>query len=164
MSVKEQIISRLRATNCPNIEKVIEYMEKNKFFFRGCNRHHHYTGGLADHAWQTYQVALQSVQHSDDATALSEDSIAICTILHDLCNCSGMGAFRGHGRRSARIIKELGFKLTQQEFFAIRFHMGLHNKQSHPFYADACKSRLLALVHKADGRSAGMIQGSEVVR
>ena len=57
MTVKEKIIGTLRATGRENIEQVIEYMGNNGFFTKSCHRHHHYRGGLADHAWQTYQIA-----------------------------------------------------------------------------------------------------------
>ena len=59
MNTKENIINRLRETNRENIEKVIDYMEENRFFEVGCHRHHRYDGGLADHAWQTYQIAMK---------------------------------------------------------------------------------------------------------
>ena len=59
--VKQAIIDRLRATKRENIETVIDYMEKHGFFTYHCHRHHHYDGGLADHAWQTYQIALTRI-------------------------------------------------------------------------------------------------------
>ena len=149
-SVKQRIVDRLLETRRENIQSVIDYMENHGFFKYHCHRHHKYDGGLADHAWQTYQIALVS-----DTSGLNTDSIAIATILHDLCDCSGMRDITGHGRRSAGILKQLGFKLTQDEFLAIRFHMGLRNKQSDPHYREAKASRLCYLVHKSDGKSAG---------
>ena len=56
--VKQAIVDRLRATKHKNIEAVIDYMEKHGFFTYHCHRNHHYGGGLADHAWQTYQIAI----------------------------------------------------------------------------------------------------------
>ena len=149
-SVKQRIVDRLLETRRENVQSVIDYMEKHGFFRYHCHSHHRYEGGLADHAWQTYQIALVS-----DTSGLNTDSIAIATILHDLCDCSGMRDITGHGRRSAGILKQLGFKLTQDEFLAIRFHMGLRNKQSDPHYREAKASRLCYLVHKSDGKSAG---------
>jgi hypothetical protein len=67
----------------------------------------------------------------------------------------------GHGRRSAKILKEIGFKLTQEEFLAIRFHMSLRGKESHPLYNEALKSLLRYVVHKADGKSAKLYKGYE---
>lgn len=161
--VKQAIIDRLRETKRENIEVVIEYMEKNGFFTGSCHRHHHYEGGLADHAWQTYMAALElDLGDRLDVQGILPwigDNIAIATLLHDICNCSGMPHIKGHGRRSAGILKELGFKLTAEEFLAIRFHMGLHNKTTHPLYEQALNSRLWHLVHKADGKSAKQGEG-----
>ena len=73
MTVKEKIIGTLRATGRENIEQVIEYMGNNGFFTKSCHRHHHYRGGLADHAWQTYQIPLQN-----NPNGIDEQSIALC--------------------------------------------------------------------------------------
>ena len=163
--IKQAIIDRLRATKRENIEVVIDYMEKHGFFTYHCHSHHHYYGGLAEHAWQTYQIALrldaERCANNPNAQTLNEDSIAICALLHDFCDCSGMRDITGHGRRSARLLKDIGFKLTQEEFLAIRFHMSLKDKTTHPSYNDALKSQLRYVVHKADGISAHLQRGYE---
>ena len=161
--VKQAIIDRLRATNRKNIERVIDYMEKNGFFTAHCGRHHKYIGGLTSHSWQTYQIAMrlnaESCANNPNAHLLDEDSIAIAALLHDICDCSGMRDISGHGRRSAKLLKALEFKLTQEEFLAIRFHMSLKDKKSHPLYNEALKSQLRYVVHKADGISARLHKG-----
>ena len=163
--VKQAIVDRLRETNRENIEKVIDFMERNRFFKYHCYRHHHYEGGLADHAWQTFQIAMrveaERCAKNPNATRLEADSIAIASLLHDLCNCSGMREIHGHGRRSAKIIKELGFRLTQDEFLAIRFHMNLKDKTTHPLYKEAFNSPLRKLVHTSDGKSAKLHYGHD---
>lgn len=153
-NVRQAIINRLRATLRPNIEKVIEYMDSHAFFTRPCYHHHQYRGGLAHHAWQTYQIAKASASSS-----LDDDNIAIASLLHDFCNCSGMHHLGGHGRRSAKMLKELGFTLTKEEFLAIRFHMSLRNKHEHYLYCEALHNPLRTLVHKADGQSASLCKG-----
>lgn len=165
--VKQAIINRLRATKRENIEEVINYMENNGFFSYHCHSHHHYDGGLADHAWQTYQIAIrldaERCTNNPNAQKLDEDSIAICALLHDFCDCSGMRdvGHHQHGKRSSDMLKVLGFKLSQQEFLAVRFHMSLRNKTTHPLYDDALKSQLRYIVHKADGISAHLQKGYE---
>lgn len=166
--VKQAIIDRLRATKRENIETVIDYMEKHGFFSYHCHRHHHYDGGLADHAWQTYQIAqrldAERCASNPNAQKLNEDSIAICTLLHDFCDCSGMRDLfsRGkHGIRSAVMLLELGFHLSPDEYLAIRFHMSLKDKEGHALYDDAKKSQLRYIVHKADGASAHLHNGCE---
>lgn len=163
--VKQAIIDRLRATKRENIETVIDYMERHGFFTYHCHRHHHYDGGLADHAWQTYQIAqrldAERCASNPNAQKLDEDSIAICALLHDLCDCTGLREISGHGRRSAKMLKEVGFKLTQEEFLAVRFHMSLKDKEGHPLYDEAKKSQLRYIVHKADAASAHLHNGCE---
>ena len=133
-NVKQAIIDRLRATKRENIETVIDYMEKHGFFTYYCHSHHHYDGGLADHAWQTYQIAqrldAERCANNPATPQLNADSLAICALLHDICNCSGMRdvGHHQHGKRSSDMLKALGFKLSQQEFLAIRFHMSLKDK------------------------------------
>lgn len=165
--VKQAIIDRLRATKRENIETVIDYMEKHGFFTYHCHRHHHYDGGLADHAWQTYQIAqrldVERCANNPNVQQLDDDSLAICTLLHDICDCSGMQDVgqHQHGKRSSDMLKALGFKLNQQEFLAVRFHMSLKDKTTHPLYDDAKKSQLRYIVHKADGVSAHLRNGYE---
>ena len=163
--VKQAIIDRLRATKRKNIEAVIDYMEKHGFFYYHCHRHHHYDGGLADHAWQTYQIAIrldaERCTNTPNAQMLDEDSLAICSLLHDICDCSGMRYIHGHGIRSAVMLLELGLVLQQEEFLAVRFHMSLQDKTTHPLYDDALKSQLRYIVHKADGISAHLQKGYE---
>ena len=165
--VKQAIINRLRATKRENIEEVINYMEKHGFFSYHCHSHHHYDGGLADHAWQTYQIAIrldaERCTNNPNAQKLDEDSIAICALLHDFCDCSGMRdvGHHQHGKRSSDMLKALGFKLSQQEFLAVRFHMSLKDKTTHPLYDDALNSQLRYIVHKADGISAHLQKGYE---
>ena len=163
--VKQAIIDRLRATKRKNIDKVIDYMEKNRFFKYHCHHHHKNSGGLAEHAWQTYQIVLRLnanyVATIPDAQVLDENSIAIASLLHDFCKCSGMRHIRGHGIRSAEMLKELGLELTSQEYLAIRFHMSLKGKEDFSLYDDAKNSPLRALVHKADGKSAAACKGYE---
>ena len=157
--VTQAVINRLRATKRANIEAVIEYMDRHGFFTRHCYHHHKYSGGLVHHAWQTYQIAMASAPSS-----LDDDSVAIASLFHDFCDCSGMHHLGGHGRRSAKMLKELGFTLTRDEFLAIRFHMSLRNKQEHRLYSDALHCSLRNLVHTADGRSAGLRNGYDVHR
>lgn len=163
MDIKESIINRLRETKRENIEKVIDYMENHEFFTRGCHRHHRYDGGLADHAWQTYQLAMKEETENKrlhpNVPMLDKDSLAISALLHDFCDCNGMHHIRNHGRRSAEMLKELGFHLTREEFLAIRFHMSLKDKTTHPLYEDALHCHLRYIVHKADGKSAKRYKG-----
>ena len=93
---------------------------------------------------------------------LDKDCLAISALLHDFCDCHGMRHIKGHGRRSAEMLKELDFHLSQEEFLAIRFHMSLKDKESHPLYEDALHCHLRHIVHEADGKSAMESNGFDV--
>ena len=163
MNIKENIINRLRETKRENIETVIDYMENHEFFTRGCHRHHRYDGGLADHAWQTYQLAMKEEADNKrlhpNVPMLDKDSLAISALLHDFCDCHGMHHIRNHGRRSVRMLKELDFILNDDEYLAIRFHMSLKDKKYHKRYEDALHCHLRHIVHTADGKSAKRCKG-----
>lgn len=160
------IISTLRATARMNIENVIEYMKKNGFFTKDCHSHHHYDGGLADHAWQTYQCALRFEENNTarhkDHKPLNHDSIAICAILHDFCKLKGMPQFGGHGHRSLQMLKQLGLHLSKDEQLAIRYHMSLRNHKREQDYDNALHCHLRYVVHHSDGESAKMRTGAEL--
>lgn len=162
--VKQAIVDRLRATKRKNVERVINYMEKNGFFSARCVRHHTYRGGLASHAWQTYQIALRLYAEErakkPNTKIFDEDSIAIATLLHDICDCSGFRKIKGlHGLRSVVILLDLGFQLSTDEYLAIRFHMDIEKKKNHSLYNDAKRSQFRYLIHKADGKSAATHKG-----
>lgn len=164
MAVKEQIINTLRSTGRENLENVIAYMERNSFYTAACNGHHRYVGGLADHAWQVYQCVLEAEEENSknkpDHKRLYDDSMIICSILHDICKCRGMKNIVGHGLRSAMILAELGLHLSPEEYLAIRFHMSLKSHTHHPLYNDAYHCHLRYVLHNADLRSAKMYNGS----
>lgn len=163
MDVKQAIIDRLRATKRENIETVLDFMKKNGFFTYHCHRHHHYYGGLADHAWQTYQIALrlyaENCAKNPNAPILDEDSIAIAALLHDICDCSGLDGIKGHTLRSAVILLEMGLPLSTDEYLAVRFHMNLEKKKYHALYFKAKNNQLRELITKADHTSAKLSKG-----
>lgn len=161
MTIKEQIISTLRSTGRENIENVIGYMERNGFFTAHCHGHHHYVGGLADHSWQTYQIALamEEERMKADPKKPAVDNLAICALLHDFYACRGMRHIHRHGSRSAGMLKELGLHLSTDEFLAIRFHMSLRNHLGHPLYDKARHCHLRYVVHNADHESAKISNG-----
>ena len=113
--------------------------------------HGSYEGGLVEHSLNVYEC-LKDYGERERAKKLysmdfSEESIAIAALLHDVCkiNCykpstrnvkDAAGVWKkvpvyefsddlpyGHGEKSVYIIT--GFmKLTREEAFAIRYHMG----------------------------------------
>ena len=134
-------------------DKLLEYLTSpaSDFFTAPASARFHssYEGGLVDHSVNVYEC-LKSYLESDRAKEFgfeyTDESIAIVSLLHDLCkvNCYKPGVRNvkengvwkqvptfeysdelpyGHGEKSVYIIT--GFmRLTREEAFAIRYHMG----------------------------------------
>ena len=84
MERRDMICKRLRGTGRPGIEALIEYMEEAGFFSAPCSTQHHLAkeGGLAEHSLNVLEIAekLREMFCPD----LSEDSVVICSLLHDI--------------------------------------------------------------------------------
>lgn len=138
-------------------DKLLEYLCSGQcdFFSAPASTRYHgsYTGGLVEHSLNVYHCLkdylarerAKEVYHMD----YSEETIAIVALLHDICkiNCYKVGIRNkkidgqwqqvevyeyqddlpyGHGEKSVYIIT--GFmRLTREEAFAIRYHMGFSN-------------------------------------
>lgn len=118
--------------------------------------HSAYSGGLADHSLNVYYCLKDYLARPrvKDTYGLdvSEESIAIVSLLHDLCkiNCyksstrnvkDSHGVWHtvptftyddelpyGHGEKSVYIISGY-MRLTREEAFAIRYHMGFSGNE-----------------------------------
>jgi hypothetical protein len=127
--------------------------ESSDFFTAPCSTRFHgsYDGGLVEHSVNVYHC-LKDYLSRERVKALynmnyTDESIAVVSLLHDLCkvNCYKKGTRNvkgedgvwrqvptfefndqlpyGHGEKSVYIIS--GFmRLTREEAFAIRYHMG----------------------------------------
>ena len=113
--------------------------------------HSSYEGGLCEHSINVYECLLGYLRstHCTEQLGLSysDESIAIVSLLHDLCKINvykkgfrnvkdEKGAWQrvdtfeyddqmpyGHGEKSVYMISPF-MKLTREEAFAIRYHMG----------------------------------------
>lgn len=134
-------------------EKLLEYLISSDFFEAPASSRFHcsYVGGLCEHSLNVYDC-LSSYLSAERTRALipnvySEESIAIVALLHDLCKIGiykkgfrnvkdEKGAWQrvdtfeyedklpyGHGEKSVYIISGY-MKLSREEAFAIRYHMG----------------------------------------
>lgn len=134
-------------------DKLLEYLNSSDFFVAPASARFHssYEGGLVEHSLNVYD-RLTSYINSEHFKTLglnnySEESIVIAALLHDLCKIGiykkgfrnvkdDKGVWQkvetyeyddqlpyGHGEKSVYIIS--GFmRLTREEAFAIRYHMG----------------------------------------
>ena len=141
-------------------DKLLEYLCSSQcdFFTAPASTRYHgsYRGGLVEHSLNVYHCLKDYLNRAQVKEQYhmeySEESIAIAALLHDICkiNCykTGVrnkkidGAWQqvevfeyqdelpyGHGEKSVYIIT--GFmRLTREEAFAIRYHMGFSNSDN----------------------------------
>lgn len=130
-------------------DKLLEWLEKSDFFKAPASTKFHLAseGGLCVHSVNVYKrlKALIEYEYGEDSP-FSEESIAICGLLHDVCkaNCykqemrnvkvNGVWEQKpyytfdeqlpyGHGEKSVFIIERF-LRLKIEEAIAIRYHMG----------------------------------------
>ena len=136
-------------------DKLLEYLlsPASDFFAAPASARFHssYEGGLCEHSINVYEClkGYLSSSHCTEQLGLSysDESIAIVSLLHDLCKINvykkgfrnvkdEKGAWQrvdtfeyddqlpyGHGEKSVYMISPF-MKLTREEAFAIRYHMG----------------------------------------
>ena len=135
-------------------EKLLEFLLSNNsdFFVAPASTRFHgsYDGGLLDHSLNVYDCLKDYLQRErvkeTYGLSYSEESIAIVALLHDICkiNCYKKGTRNvkengtwiqvptyeyndtlpyGHGEKSVYMISGY-MRLTREEAFAIRYHMG----------------------------------------
>lgn len=173
-------------------EQLLEYLlsPASDFFVAPASSRFHssYEGGLLDHSLNVYDC-LVSYLASDRAKGLgfnySEESVAIVALLHDLCK---VGIYKkgfrnvkdekgvwqrvdtfeyddqlpyGHGEKSVYIIS--GFmRLTREEAFAIRYHMGYSSTEDARNVSLAFEMFPLAFaVHVADSEATYYLESDK---
>lgn len=156
---REEIINLLRSTNRKGVDVLIKFLDKSKYFFSwGSFKHHKYVGGLAEHSLEVCKIALEENKNCDP------NSIIIAALLHDLCKVyyefPVEGDYNGHGTKSVKILTNyLNFELTDEEWRAIRFHMGskcyLSDDYTAQQYEIAQTEELWELIHTSDCLSCG---------
>ena len=132
-------------------DKLLAFLENSDFFEAPASTRYHsaFEGGLCSHSINVYKRLLFNVQSEfgdEWENYYSHESIAICSLLHDLCKVDYYKKdFRnvkendkwvkkevyvkeevlpyGHGEKSVYIIHSF-MKLTREEAMAINWHMG----------------------------------------
>lgn len=153
---KERFCKLLRDTGRENIDYVIEDLEALGFFEAPASVKNHYNhpGGLVQHSLNVYDAAMALRQsmltlRPDLEKQLDVNSIAIATLLHDVCKAdiyrrvtrkrkNEIGMWEdvqeyavdyadfpvGHGEKSVIMLLRSGLDLEDAEILAIRWHMG----------------------------------------
>lgn len=138
----------------PGAKELLDYItsEHSDFFSAPASTKFHgaYEGGLCEHSVNVYEALHAYVSSprfkNEYGLSYSEETIAIVSLLHDLCkinvykvstrNVKKDGVWQtvpyfefddkmpyGHGEKSVYIINGY-MRLTREEAFAIRYHMG----------------------------------------
>ncbi|OPX42684.1 hypothetical protein CLHUN_35060 [Ruminiclostridium hungatei] len=149
--------------------------------------HGAYEGGLVEHCLNVYECLRDYLSRERVRNVYKlecdEESVAIVALLHDLCkvNCYKVGSRNvkdangvwqsvptyefddklpyGHGEKSVYIIT--GFmKLTREEAFAIRYHMGFSGCEDKRNVGDAFEQFPLAFaLNTADMEATYFLEG-----
>ena len=193
MNNKEKFIEIYKACiTREGADKFLDYLtEKTDFFTAPASTRFHgaYEGGLLEHSLNVYECLCDYVKNSRFCSkygfSFSEESLAIVALLHDVCktnfykiemrNVKKDGAWvavpyytiedtlpYGHGEKSVYILS--GFmKLTREEAFAIRYHMGFSTTDDANQVGRALEMFPLAFaLCMADMEASYYIEGSPV--
>ena len=147
--MKEQFLELLKTVNREGINELINFLEKSDFFTAPASTRFHgnHEGGLVEHSLKVYEILKHKVQNNIKGITIADESIIIIALLHDICKTNfykidyrnaknSLGVWEkvpyytvedtipyGHGEKSVMMITEY-IKLTPEEKYAIRWHMG----------------------------------------
>lgn len=174
-------------------DKLLEYLISSDFFTAPASARFHssYEGGLCEHSLNVYDC-LNSYLSAERTkgiigTSYSDESITIVALLHDLCK---IGVYKkgfrnvkdekgtwqrvdtfeyddrlpyGHGEKSVYIISGY-MRLTREEAFAIRYHMGYSSTEDPRNVSAAFEMFPLAFaLSTADSEATYFIEGKKEV-
>lgn len=151
MSAKEEFIKAYTENiHRDGADKLLEWLKGSDFFTAPASAKYHsnHEGGLVKHSVNVWYRLAGTIETTKFEPAPSRETVAICSLLHDVCKTNFYKAATrnvknektgqwekqpfytvddklpyGHGEKSVYIIS--GFmRLTREEAFAIRFHMG----------------------------------------
>lgn len=173
--MKDKIIELLKSTKRDGMDNLIEFLEKSDFFKAPASTRFHgdHEGGLAEHSYKVYEILKDKVAFLK--MNIPEETIIISALLHDICKANyykidyrnaknSLGVWEkvpyytvddtipyGHGEKSVMMITEY-IKLTNDEKYAIRWHMGFSEpKELYGTLGQAfSKYPFALLLHEAD--------------
>jgi hypothetical protein len=147
--MKEEFLELLKSIKREGIEDLINFIEKTDFFKAPASTRFHgsHEGGLLEHSMKVYEILKHKVNTNIEKIEVSEDTLKIVALLHDICKANfykvdyrnaknSFGEWEkvpyytvedtipyGHGEKSVMMLTEY-IKLTSEEKYAIRWHMG----------------------------------------
>lgn len=172
-TTKNEIVALLKVVKREGMDKLIDFLDRTDFYTAPASTRFHnaFEGGLAQHSLNVYK-ALKELTNGK----WSDETLIIVGILHDLCKINlykvemrnkknqETGAWYqepyytsddsmplGHGEKSVMLISEF-IKLTKEELYAIRWHMGGYEpKENYGYISKAYEKYELAVyAHMAD--------------
>ena len=165
--MKEEFLSLLKSVNREGIDNLIDFLEKTDFYTAPASTKFHncYEGGLLAHSLNVYK-ALKEITKGQ----WKDETLIVVGLLHDICKVNyykvdyrnaknALGVWEkvpyyavedtipyGHGEKSVMMISEF-IKLTPEEKYAIRWHMGFTEpKEVYSTIGAAYKKYPLALL------------------
>lgn len=167
---KAQFLELLRSTGIDDIDYFISQLEQSGFFEAPASMKNHlcFEGGLMLHSLNVYEAAISlrdtfAKERSDIFDKISNESIIIAALLHDVCKANlyyrkrgaqvdfgkaeygtdYSGLPLGHGEKSVVMLFQMGLGLEDAEVCAIRWHMG-------PWSLDKTNSEEMGNYRKAE--------------
>ena len=186
MTNKERFISLCNDIDREGMKELMDWLEKSDFYTAPASTRFHgsYHGGLCEHSLNVYDELKRLLQIYGDSVNVSESTIRIVSLFHDLCKVNfyitekrnrknELGqwesydaysikeklCYGGHGSKSVFILQNF-MKLSVDEAVAINCHMGAFGDNK-----DIGKSfeqfPLAWLVHTADCAASFIVEREE---
>lgn len=127
-SMHEMVEDALRGIQ-RDTNHLIAFINNTDYFEVRSSSHDHWKGGMAQHAFRAYSYAMYIYDElkkngSKDVALINRDSLALVTLMHDICNITSHQFKSGHGRRSRSILESwsTGAIATEPELKAVECH------------------------------------------
>ena len=85
--MREEFLELLKTIKREGMDKLIEFIEKSDFFKAPASTRYHgaYEGGLLEHSMKVYEILQAKVKSSVIEMDVSEETLIIIALLHDIC-------------------------------------------------------------------------------
>ena len=85
--MKEEFLKLLRSIQREGIDQLIAFIESTDFFTAPASTRFHgdHAGGLLEHSMKVYEILVQKVKNASIKLDVSEDTLKIVALLHDIC-------------------------------------------------------------------------------
>lgn len=175
---KEMYVNAVRVrVHRKGVEDLLAWLDESDFFTAPASTRYHgaHAGGLVEHSLTVYTELAGLVAHYGLDTEISDESVAVCALFHDLCKIGCYKTesrwrkdadnqwekypvfkfdedfpFGGHGSKSVYLVQHF-IHLDPEEAAAINCHMGAYDSTTYSNPSAAFGEYPLAwLLHVAD--------------